>query len=263
MKSIFYGLLLFVSLVCGQITAPSSTTVWVNGQVGQINWSGLAGTEFTIVLYRTGTPYHHTIISYTANTGSYAWIVNIPSQDGWPASTSSQQVYEIDFYVNGGWNNGGQLVAKSQQFAIEYNDPSPNTSPVPVQTTTITNNDGGGGGYGTSTQTVVVVGVTTFTTVITEVYPVTWGVVTQTVTQSPPPVVTSTVTDLAQLSSTRTTMITTLHTGATTIGGTGQGGTTTTPVAAGLISAGNANFNTKLKLVGVMVFIIGAVFFNL
>ena len=259
MKTIFYGVLLFVSLCfCGQITEPSSTTVWVNGQVGQISWNGLTWPELTIVLYRTGTPYHHTIISYTTSTGSYAWIVNIPSQDGWPASTSSQQVYEIDFYVNGGWNSGGKLVAQSQQFAIEYNGPS---SPTPVQTTTITNK-GGVGGYATSTRTVVVVGVTTFTTIITEVYPITGGVVTQTVAQSPPSVLTSTMTDLAQLSTSPTTMITTFYAGGTTIGGTGQG-RTTAHTATGLINAGNANFNSKFKVLGIMVLIVGGVFFYL
>jgi len=259
METVFYGVLLFVSLgVCGHITDPSSKTVWANGQVGQINWSGLSWTELTIVLYRTGTPYHHTIISYTANTGSYAWTVNVPSEDGWPASTSSQQAYEIDFYVNGGWNNGGQLVARSQQFAIEYNGPS---SPTPVETTS-TNNGGGVGGYATSTRTVVVVEVTTFTTVITDVYPITGGVVTQTTAQSPPSVITSTLTDLTQLSTGPRTMITTLYAGGTTIGGTSHGGTTV-HTASGLINAGNANINAKFNLLGVMVLFVRAVFFYL
>lgn len=119
MRSLWFLLGLLV-VVRAQITSPSGSTVWTNGDDATITWSGLSGSEFTIVLYRTNTQFHHTIVSYTQNTGSFTWQVEIPSQDGWPASSSSDLVYEIDFYANGGWNNGGILVAKSSEFAIQY-----------------------------------------------------------------------------------------------------------------------------------------------
>jgi len=142
-QSVLWVLLLLVGVIEAGVDSPSSATVWTNGQTATITWDSLSGSEFTIVLYETGTVYHHTIVSYTPNTGSYSWQVEIPGADGWPTTTSSQLVYEIDFYVNGGWNNGGTLVAQSQEFAIVWNAAGGGTDPDPqdVVTTVVIGSD--------------------------------------------------------------------------------------------------------------------------
>lgn len=265
MQHFFYVVLLFVTAVWGQITEPSSSTVWTNGEEGQITWTSLSQyTEFTIVL-TSGTVYHHTIVSYTANTDSYAWIVDIPSGDGWPASTSTQQVYFLEFYVNGGWNNGGTLVTQSQNFAIVYSGDSSSGDPTSTgdQTDVVVTATGtGGGGFGTSTSTEVVV--QTFTTVVTLIYPTTSGGEVATVTQTEASVVTSTVTDLQDLStSTTQELVTNTQTGATTIGDTGSTGAATTATGGVLISLASGSYKTQFQLMGVTMAVVGFVFFGL
>jgi Kre9/KNH-like N-terminal Ig-like domain len=127
----------FLSIIEATVTSPSASTVWTNGAIAQITWNGIQGNAVTIVLTRTNTVFHHTIVSYAPNSGNFAWQVQIPPRDGWPSSTSSDCVYEIDFYVNGGWNNGGKLVARSQQFAIQWSG-SWNVPAVTIVTVTIT-----------------------------------------------------------------------------------------------------------------------------
>jgi hypothetical protein len=227
MKTLLFILLAFLSIVKAAVISPSGSTVWTNGQTVQIQWSSLPPPELTIVLTRTGTKYHHTIVSYTPNSGSgtFTWQVQIPPQDGWPSSTASDLVYEVDFYLNGGWNNGGQLVARSQQFAIQWTGSG---SPVPSTVTEINGSlltivtiidptTPNAAGWATTVQTEVIVGITTFTTVVTSVYPIgtpagsTAPVVGLT---TPPGVVTITVTNSQQLQTITQTTIT----GATTIG---------------------------------------------
>ena len=166
-------------------------------------------------------------------------------------------VYEIDFYVNGGWNDGGTQVAASQEFAIVYpvpGDPSSVTvttlEPDPVVVTTIMNpppvdpititiiNPEEPAGLVTTVQTEVILGFTTMTTVITAVYQVGTPNPTNTIivtTTVPPPVITVTVTDIEQLSQTTTTTgpsttLVTTYIGATTISSTTSTGPTTAPV---------------------------------
>jgi hypothetical protein len=248
MKLLLWILVAFAAIIEAQVTSPSSGTVWVNGNNAIITWDSIAGTEFTIVLTRSGTIYHHTITSTAPNTGSFSWIVDIPSTDGWPTSTSSDMVYEIDFYVNGGWNNGGTLVASSQEFAIQYSggsDPPPVDPPVivttiinppPADPTTITIfSPAANGAFVTTVQTEVIVGVTTMTTVITAVYQVATQNPTNALivtTTLPPPVITVTITNTQQLSpnatqpTTASTTFVTTYIGATTIG------TTATPTTS-------------------------------
>src|SRR5271170_3197522 len=181
MRLLLWILVGFAAIIDAQITSPSSGTVWVNGANAIITWGSISGTKFSIVLTRTGTVYHHTITSTAPNTGSFSWIVDIPSTDGWPSSTSSDLVYEIDFYVNGGWNNGGTFLASSQEFAIQYtgsSDPPPVIvttiiNPPPADPTTITVlSPAANGEFVTTVQTEIIVGTTTMTTVITAVYQV-------------------------------------------------------------------------------------------
>ena len=248
MRLLLWILVGFAAIIEAQITSPSSGTVWVNGANAIITWDSISGTEFTIVLTRSGTVYHHTITSTAPNTGSFSWIVDIPSTDGWPTSTSSDMVYEIDFYVNGGWNNGGTLVASSQEFAIQYSggsDPPPVDPPVivttiinppPADPTTITIfSPAANGAFVTTVQTEVIVGVTTMTTVITAVYQVATQNPTNALivtTTLPPPVITVTITNTQQLSpnamqpTTASTTFVTTYIGATTIG------TTATPTTS-------------------------------
>jgi hypothetical protein len=161
---VLFGLL---AVIEAQITSPSTGTVWTNGNTAEITWNSLSGSGFSIVLYRTGTVYHHTIVSNAPNTGSYTWQVEIPAQDGWPSSTSSDLVYEIDIYINGGWNNGGQLIAKSSEFAIIWTGSGVVT---PDPTVTITETLGQQGSFTTSLETETLVGLMTVTTIVTEVY---------------------------------------------------------------------------------------------
>ena len=280
----------FAAIIEAQITSPSSGTVWVNGDNAIITWDSISGTEFTIVLTRTGTVYHHTITSTAPNTGSFSWEVVIPSTDGWPTSTSSNMVYEIDFYVNGGWNNGGTLVASSQEFAIQYtgsSDPPPVTvtsvdpppvvttiiNPPPADPTTITVfNPAANGGFITTIQTEVIVGITTFTTVTTAVYQVGTPNPTNTVivtTTLPPPVITVTITNTQQLSSiitdptastitdsTASTTFVTTYIGATTIGSTVT--PTTNPAAEPLYNsaAAKVTVTTWLSVVAMLGFVV-------
>jgi len=137
-QSVLWLLLVLVGVIEAGVDSPSFATVWTNGQIITITWDSLSGSEVTIVLYETGTVYHHTIVSYAPNTGSYSWQVEIPGADGWPATTSSQLVYEIDFYVNGGWNNGGTLVAQSQEFAIVWSGEGGTSDPPDPQTVVTT-----------------------------------------------------------------------------------------------------------------------------
>ena len=208
-----YLLIGLCSLSQGQaiVNAPSTGTVWTNGGVGQISWSNIPGSSFSLVLNRIGTIYHHTITSTAANTGSYTWSpVNIPVQDGWPASSSTDLVYQIDFYVNGGWNNGGTHVAQSSPFAIVWGGTGGNPQIVTVNPNVIV------GGFYTTTRTLVVVGLITTTIVVTELAqatPPTQG--NTVVVAQPPPVVTTTITDRSQLG----TITQTLPVGATTIVG--------------------------------------------
>jgi hypothetical protein len=159
---LFFNFLTFV--ICqGVVTAPMSGTVWTNGGTGQISWSNVPGTSFSIVLNRINTVYHHTITSTAANTGSYVWSpVDIPGQDGWPPSSSTDLVYQIDLYVGGGWNNGGSLVAQSSPFAIIWDE----TTTIPDTVTTVYPVPNGV--YLTTTRTVVVMGVVTTTIYVTE-----------------------------------------------------------------------------------------------
>jgi len=216
----------FLSLVRATITSPSSSTVWTDGGQGQISWQSISGSSFSIVLTRPGSVYHHTITSTAPNTGSFVWTVDIPSQEGWPTSSSTDLVYAIQFYVNGGWNNGGQLVAQSDPFAIQYNGVD---GPPPVgQVTTIYNNLPPNGQYITTVRTQIIVGVITSTQVITEVYqaspanPTNTVVVIQT---TQPGLVTITITNTAQLNTVTQTQVVvgqTSFVGATTIGGPQQ-----------------------------------------
>ena len=218
MKTLIFTLLAFVSIIKATVISPSGSTIWTNGETVQIRWDSLPTPELTIVLTRTGTIYHHTIVSYTPNSGSgsFTWQVQIPPQDGWPSSTSSDRVYEIDFYLNGGWNNGGQLVGQSQQFAIQW----PGTGGPPAVTTITTNpTTTNAVGWVTTVQTEVIVGVTTLTTVVTVVYPIgtpAGSTATVVVLTTPPAIITTTITNTQQLQTlTKTTFI-----GATTIGNT-------------------------------------------
>ena len=227
MKTLFFILLALVSIIEATVISPSGSTVWTNGETVQIQWNSLPPPELTIVLTRTGTIYHHTIVSYTPNSGSgtYTWQVQIPPQEGWPSSTASDLVYEIDFYINGGWNNGGQLVAQSQQFAIQWPgsvSTVPNTvtvinsSPVVTSVTIIDPATTNAAGWATTIQTEVIVGVTTLTTVVTVIYPTgtpTGSTVTDFVQTTPQGIVTITMSNTQQLQ-------TTTFTGATTIGRT-------------------------------------------
>src|SRR5271169_5671535 len=167
MKSFLCIALALFSITEATVTSPSGSTVWTNGASAQIQWNSISGNEVTIVLTRSNTIYHHTIVSYAPNTGSFTWQVDIPAQDGWPSSTSSDRVYEIDFYVNGGWNNGGTLVAQSQQFAIQWSG-SGNVPAAPIvlvtSTTTIVNPPATG--LFTTVQTQTIIGATTMTTVV-------------------------------------------------------------------------------------------------
>jgi hypothetical protein len=158
----------FVALVHATVTSPSSSTVWTEGSQVQIVWQSISGSEFTLVLHRVNSAFYHTIVSYAPNTGIYTWQVDIPVSDGWPSSSASDRVYQIAFYVNGGWNNGGQLVAQSDQFAIIWGTGTavvitaptviPSSDPVPV-----------GVGVYTTVQTEVIVGAVTYTSLITAV----------------------------------------------------------------------------------------------
>jgi hypothetical protein len=267
MQRFFCVLLLFVTAAWAQITAPTASTVWVNGEEGQITWTGLSQyTEFTIVLTRNGTVYHHTIFSYTANTDSYAWIVDIPPGDGWPASTSTQQVYVLDFYVNGGWNNGGTLVTQSQNFAIVYSGDSSSGDQTDTggQTDSVTSTGTGGGGFGTSTETELVVQVTTFTTIVTLVYPTTSGGQEVTVTETQGSVVTSTVTNLEDVSTSSSGgFVTNTQTGATTIIGNTANSAAATDTGSALISGASGSYGTQFTLMAVMMLVVGFVFFGL
>lgn len=124
MKFILLHLLLNLVTFCkaeGSVTAPSTGTIWNNGGSGQISWSNLQGPYLCIVLNRINTVYHHTITCSAGNSGSYTWTpIDIPTQDGWPTSSSTDNVYQIQFYSGGGWNMGGTLVATSSPFAIVY-----------------------------------------------------------------------------------------------------------------------------------------------
>src|SRR6202022_153988 len=120
-KTLLCITLAIVAVVQAAVTSPSSSSVWTEGSQIQIVWQNISpGTPLTLVLHRVNSVYHHTIISYTPNTGIYTWQVATPTTDGWPSSSASDRVYQIDFYANGGWNNGGQLVAQSDQFAIVW-----------------------------------------------------------------------------------------------------------------------------------------------
>ena len=299
MRLLLWVLVGFAAIIEAQVTSPSSGTVWVNGDNAIITWDSISGTEFTLVLTRSGTVYHHTITSTAPNTGSFSWEVVIPSTDGWPTSTSSDMVYEIDFYVNGGWNNGGTLVASSQEFAIQYtgsSDPPPvpvtSVDPPPVVVTTIINpppadpttitviNPPANGGFITTIQTEVIVGVTTLTTVITAVYQVGTPNPTNTVivtTTLPPPVITVTITNTQQLSSTITdptataitdstastisdptasTTFVTTYIGATTIGSTVT--PTTNPASEPLYNSAATKVadTTWLSVVAMLSFVV-------
>jgi hypothetical protein len=291
MRLLLWILVGFAAIIEAQITSPSSGTVWVNGNNAIITWGSISGTEFSIVLTRMGTVYHHTITSTAPNTGSFSWVVDIPSTDGWPTSTSSDMVYEIDFYVNGGWNNGGTLVASSQEFAIQYtgsSDPAPVTvtsvDPPPVFVTTIINpppadpttitvfSPAANGGFITTIQTEVIVGITTLTTVITAVYQVGTPNPTNTVivtTTLPPPVITVTITNTQQLSPTTTdpttnpttdpttsTTFVTTYIGATTIGSTVT--PTTNPAAEPLYNSAAAKVahTMWLSVVAMLSFVV-------
>jgi Ser-Thr-rich glycosyl-phosphatidyl-inositol-anchored membrane family len=202
----------FLSIIEATVTSPSASTVWTNGATAQITWNGIQGNEVTIVLTRTNTVFYHTIVSYAPNSGNYTWQVEIPPQDGWPSSTASDLVYEIEFYVNGGWNNGGTLVDRSQQFAIQWSG-----SGVAPATTVIlvSNSPTSATGLFTTVQTQTIVGATTMTTVVTLVYKVDTPNLTQTLVQaSSLSLVTQTLTN-AQTTTVQTTFI-----GATTIGAT-------------------------------------------
>jgi len=208
-RRLFSFLFLVLSLLTsvsgqGVVTAPSSGTVWTNGGEGQISWSNLAGTSFSIVLNRINTVYHHTITSTAANTGSYVWDpIDIPGQDGWPPSSSADMVYQIDFYVGGGWNSGGTLVAQSSPFAIIWDDQS-----TPGVVTVLPNP---GVGYITTTQTIIVLGVATTTVYVPEVVQ-SPNPVQSTVVEPGPQTVT--ITNTAQLNT-----ITQAVVAGTTIGG--------------------------------------------
>jgi len=172
--------------------------------------------------------------------------VEIPTTDGWASSTSSDMVYKIDFYVNGGWNDGQTQVTSSHEFAIVYpatGDPSSLTvmtlerdpvvitmimNPAPVDPIMITIvNPEEPASLVTMVQTELILRFTTMTAVITAIYQVGTPNPTNTiiVTTVPSPFITVTVTDIEQLSQTTTTMgpSTTLvmtYIGATTIGST-------------------------------------------
>ena len=251
MKTLLFILLAFLSIVKAAVISPSGSTVWTNGQTVQIQWSSLPTPELTIVLTRTGTIYHHTIVSYTPNSGSgtFTWQVQIPPQDGWPSSTASDLVYEVDFYLNGGWNNGGQLVAQSQQFAIEWAGSGSTTFTIIDPTTP------NAAGWATTLQTEVIVGITTFTTVVTAVYPIgtpAGSTATAVVQTTPPGVVTITVTNSQQLQTITQTTIT----GATTIGLT-----TTTQRPQMQVNSGSRKFMmpVMINFVGVLlgIFVFG------
>lgn len=245
MKTLLFTLFAFLSIIEGTVVSPSGSTVWTNGETVQIQWESLPTPELTIVLTRTGTLYHHTITSYTPNSGSgtFTWQVEIPPQDGWPSSTASDLVYEIDFYINGGWNNNGQLVARSQQFAIVWSGSgSPSTTVTIIDPTT-----SNAAGWATTVQTEVIVGVTTFTTVVTTVYPIgTPGGSTATVVvqSTPAGIVTITITNTQQLQSITQATVT----GATTIGHTA---TTQGPQ----FQLNNAE--SRKPVVPVMIYIVG------
>lgn len=224
-KVFLYFILGFISLVRAQITSPSSSTVWTDGGQGQISWQSISGSSFSIVLTRPGSIYHHTITSTAANTGSYVWTVDIPSQDGWPTSSSTDLVYAIQFFVNGGWNNGGQLVAQSQSFAIQYN--GGDVVPPAGQVTTVYNTPPPDGQYITTVRTEVIVGVITSTQYITEIYIVSPANPTNTVVvvqTTQPGLITVTITNTAQLNTVTQTQVVPQNTfvGATTIGGPQQ-----------------------------------------
>jgi hypothetical protein len=247
MKSFLCIALALCSIIEAAVISPSGSTVWTNGASVQIQWNSISGNEVTIVLTRSNTIYHHTIVSYAPNSGTFTWQVNIPGQDGWPSSTSSERVYEIDFYINGGWNNGGTLVAQSQQFAIQWSGSGiapPVTTvtlvtnpPPPASTITIITNSPTPGFY-TTTRTEVIVGVTTLTTVITAVYEV--GSPSSTST-----VIVQTLTSTQQVqTTTRTTIV-----GATTIG------TTQSPQVQQLINSGTKNFGNPVmfNILGIII----------
>lgn len=255
----------FFAISEATVSSPNGSTVWINGETGQISWNSLPGTEVTIVLTRTNTIYHHTIISYTPNDGSFTWQVEIPPQDGWPSSTSSDLVYEIDFYNNGGWNNGGTLVGSSDEFAIEWSgsdDSSVATvtvvtnSPAPVTTITTIANPTPEGLF-TTVETETIVGPTTLTTIVTAVFDGTESTSTETlvIQTSALPVVTQTLTNTQQL---QTTTQNTL--GGTTIGLTTTAtttATTVTPQPQQLYNSGTGNFGSSVML-NVLGIILGA-----
>jgi hypothetical protein len=124
LKVLMLVLLAGLTWVMAQVMAPTTGTVWTNGETGEIAWGNIQGPSFTLVLYRINSQFHHTITSTASNNGRFSWPVHIPGQDGWPASSVNDLVYEIDFYVGGGWNNGGTLVAKSSPFAIIWEESS-------------------------------------------------------------------------------------------------------------------------------------------
>jgi len=153
--------------VHSQVSLPALGAIWLQGESETITWQGISGAPLCIVLTRPNTVFHNTITCTAQSSGSVAWTVALPAQDGWPSSTSTEIVYRLDFYTGGGWNLGGTLVASSVQFAIVYsggNNPPP---PGPGTTTVITSP--AGGGYITITQTKVIVGVITTTQYITQV----------------------------------------------------------------------------------------------
>jgi Kre9/KNH-like N-terminal Ig-like domain len=175
-----------VAIVRASVTAPSSTTVWTEGAQEQITWQSISASELTIVLNRINSVYHHTIVSYTPNDGIYTWQVEIPASDGWPSSTASEQVYQLDFYVNGGWNNGGQLLAQSNPFAIVWDTTGGSITTVDPDVTPDPTAIVIAGGY--TVRTEIIVGAITYTSLITESVETTMNQQTNTVTctaQSP------------------------------------------------------------------------------
>jgi len=209
--------------VHAQISSPSSSAVWTEGENGTITWQGISGAPLCVVLTRANTAYHHTITCTAQSSGTLSWTVDLPASDGWPTSSSADLVYRIDFYTGGGWNLGGQLVTSSSQFAIVYTGVN---NPTGAGTTTVIVPTTPGPGYITETITQVLVGVITSTQYITEVVQVTYVNPTGTVVVVQPTVgiVTLTITNTNQLSTitqvqTTGTSTTTTFVGATTITG--------------------------------------------
>jgi hypothetical protein len=188
-KTLLWITLGIVAVVQATVTSPSSTTVWTEGGQEQITWQSISASELTIVLNRVNSVYYHTIVSYTPNDGIYTWQVEIPSSDGWPSSTASEQVYQLEFYVNGGWNNGGQLIARSNQFAIVWDTTGGGVTTVDPDPVVV-------GGY--TVRTEIIVGTVTYTSLISEQVETPTNQQTNTVTcttQSPNVVTVTTVTN--------------------------------------------------------------------